>query len=142
MHLSVQKLDSELPTPKRAHEGDAGLDLYAAHPVRLEPGERAVVETGVAVAIPTAYAGLMVPRSGLAAKHGITVVNAPGLIDSGYRGPLMAILLNTGTERVDIARGDRIVQLVIVPVATPAVAVVESLDDTQRGAGGLGSSGR
>jgi dUTP pyrophosphatase len=142
MNLSLTKLDQELPTPKRSHPGDAGLDLYAAQPVILEPGERAVVDTGVAVAIPEGHAGLLVPRSGLAARHGITVVNAPGLIDSGYRGPLMAILLNTGQERVEIKRGDRIVQLVVTPVATPEVVLVETLDDTARGSDGLGSSGR
>ena len=142
MNISLQMLDKELPTPERAHDGDAGLDLFARHPVILEPGERRVVDTGVAVAIPPGYAGLMIPRSGLAARRGITVVNAPGLIDAGYRGELRVILLNQGAERVEIRRGDRVVQLVIVPVVTPGVEVVDELDETSRGAGGLGSSGR
>ena len=142
MNISLQKLDEELPTPTRAHAGDAGLDLFARHPVTLEPGERLAIDTGVAVAIPDGHAGFLVPRSGLAARHGITVVNAPGLIDSGYRGELKAILLNQGSERVEIRRGDRIVQLVVVPIASPIVEVVATLDETARGAGGLGSSGR
>lgn len=142
MQISVQKLDIELPTPERAHPGDAGLDLYARDPVRLEPGERCVMPTGLAVAIPEGHAGLVVPRSGLAARHGIGVVNAPGLIDAGYRGEVKVILVNHGDERVDLARGDRIAQLVVAPVALPEVVIVDSLDDTSRGGGGFGSSGR
>ena len=142
MDLTVQKLDEELPTPHRAHEGDAGIDLYARHPVVMEPGDRAVVATGLAVAVPEGHAGLVVPRSGLAARHGITLVNAPGLIDSGYRGELKAILVNLGKERVEIRRGDRIAQLVVTPVALPDIVVADQLDETERGAGGLGSSGR
>jgi dUTP pyrophosphatase len=142
MKISVQKLDEELPTPQRAHPGDAGLDLYAREPARLEPGQRYLMPTGLAVAIPHGYAGLVVPRSGLAIRQGIGVANAPGLIDAGYRGEVKVILVNHGAERVDFARGDRVAQLVITPVALPQVEVVDSLDDTSRGGGGFGSSGR
>ncbi len=142
MQISVRKLDEELPSPGRAHPGDAGLDLYAREPVRLEPGKRAVVATGIAVAIPVGHAGLVVPRSGLAAKWGIGVVNAPGLIDAGYRGEVKVILVNHGAERVDLARGDRIAQLLVVPAPEVTVVEVERLDDTERGSGGFGSSGR
>ena len=142
MDFSLQKLDRELPTPRRAHATDAGLDLYARNPIVLEPGQRATVDTGVAVAIPPGHAGLVTARSGLAARNGIGVVNSPGLVDAGYRGELRAVLINHGQERVEIKRGDRIAQLVIVPVATPEVTVVDELDSTDRGAGGFGSSGR
>ena len=142
MDISLHKLDRELPTPHRAHHGDAGIDLYARHPTVLEPGERAIVATGVAVAIPEMHAGLVVPRSGLAARHGIGVVNAPGLIDAGYRGEIKVIMVNHGDERFEVKRGDRIAQLVITPVALPEVVVVDELNSTQRDGGGLGSSGR
>lgn len=142
MNLSLQKLDPELPTPQRAHPGDAGIDLYARHPAVLEPGERAVIDSGVAVAIPEGHAGLVVPRSGLAARHGMSVVNGPGLIDAGYRGEVKVIVINHGIERMTIGRGDRIAQLVVVPVALPDVVEVDQLAETARGSGGLGSSGR
>lgn len=142
MHLSVLKLDEELPAPSRAHQGDAGLDLYARHPMVLAPGERAAVATGVAAAIPPGYAGLVVPRSGLAARSGVGVVNAPGLIDSGYRGEIRVALINHGREAFEVRRADRIAQLVIVAVAAPEVELVDRLEETERGPGGFGSSGR
>ena len=142
MYISLLKLDRELPTPTRAHSGDAGLDLHARHPAELEPGERTTVDTGVALAIPSGHAGLVLPRSGLAARYGIGVVNGPGLIDAGYRGEIRVVLINLGKERFKIARGDRIAQLVIVPVTTIEIKVVETLGVTERGSGGLGSTGR
>ena len=133
--------DTRLPT--RAHEGDAGLDLYAAEPARLEPGERASVGTGVAVAIPAGHAGLVLPRSGLAKRHGITLPNAPGLIDSGYRGELRVLLLNADRTRAfDVALGDRIAQLIVTPFAAAEPIEVEALDESSRGLAGFGSSGR
>ena len=142
VHLSVLKLDKELPTPSRAHQGDAGLDLYARHPGVLAPGERAAVATGAAVAVPPGCVGLVVPRSGSAARNGVGVVNAPGLIDSGYRGEIRVVLINHGREVFEFARADRIAQLVIVPYAAPEIELVEHLEETERGAGGFGSSGR
>ena len=142
MNLSLLKLDLQLPTPGRAHPGDAGLDLHARHPTLIEPGERAVVGTGVAVGVPDGYAGLVVPRSGLAARFGIGVVNSPGLIDSGYRGEIKVILVNHGRERFAVARGDRIAQLLVLAMAPPEVVEVEELGDTARGENGFGSSGR
>jgi dUTP pyrophosphatase len=141
--LGFKRLSGAATIPTRAHDGDAGLDLYAAEPARLAPGERASIGTGIAVAIPAGHAGLVVPRSGLAARHGIAVVNAPGLIDSGYRGEVRVLLLNTDTaEPFDIVPGDRIAQLVIAPVASPDLLELHDLDETTRGAGGFGSSGR
>ena len=145
MQISVLKSDWQLPTPRRAHPGDAGLDLYARAPAVIESGERAVVGTGVAVAVPDGYAGLVVPRSGLAARYGIGVVNSPGLIDSGYRGEVKVILVNHSRERYAVARGDRIAQLVVLAVATPEVLEVKELGelgDAVRGNGGFGSTGR
>jgi dUTP pyrophosphatase len=141
--LAFKRLSDAATIPTRAHEGDAGLDLYAAESARIGPGERASVGTGIAVAIPAGHAGLVVPRSGLAVRHGISVVNAPGLIDSGYRGELRVLLLNTDAgDAFDVSPGDRIAQLVITPVASPDLIEVEELDETVRGAGGFGSSGR
>jgi dUTP pyrophosphatase len=129
--------------PSRAHDGDAGYDLHAAEPVTLGPGERAVVPTGIAVAIPDGHAGLVLPRSGLAVRHGIALVNAPGLIDSGYRGELRVLLLNTDRENAfDVEPGDRVAQLVLVKVEGPELEEAEELDETMRGGGGFGSSGR
>ena len=142
MKVSVHKLDKELPTPERAHAGDAGLDLRARESVALDPGDRGMVPTGIAIAIPRGHAGLVVPRSGLAARHGIGVVNAPGLIDAGFRGEVHVILVNHGTERVELARGDRIAQLVVLPVAMVSLELVDELPATDRGAGGFGSTGR
>lgn len=141
--LKIKKLDDSLPTPRYAHEGDAGLDLYSAQDVKLEPGQRALVSTGIAVAIPEGYAGFVQPRSGLAAKQGVSIVNTPGLIDSGYRGEVKVILLNTDLEdSVRISRGDRIAQLVIQAVPAVALEEVDDLDGSQRGEGGFGSSGK
>jgi dUTP pyrophosphatase len=129
--------------PTRAHDGDAGLDLYAADAATIRPGERATVATGIAVEIPDGFAGLVLPRSGLAARHGIALVNAPGLIDSGYRGEIRVLLLNTDrTEAFIVSPGDRIAQLVLTPVATAEPVEVSELATTARGAGGFGSSGR
>ena len=142
MSLRVARLDERARLPTRAHDGDAGLDLYALEHVVLEPGERASVPTGIAVEIPPGQAGLVLPRSGLAARHGISVVNAPGLIDAGYRGEVRVLLLNTDRERrFELAAGDRIAQLVLVGVELPEVIEVESLSGSERGAGGFGSSG-
>jgi len=140
--LAVERLADGAILPTRAYEGDAGLDLYAAEDARIGPGERCTVGTGIAVAIPAGHAGLVLPRSGLAARHGIALVNAPGLIDSGYRGELRVLLLNTDRNapfRVSV--GDRIAQLLVVPFAAVAVQALESLDETARAARGFGSSG-
>jgi dUTP pyrophosphatase len=138
----VKRLDRGLPLPTRAYGGDAGVDLYAAEAVRLEPGARAMVGTGVAVAIPTGFAGLVTPRSGLAQRHGLGVVNAPGVVDSGYRGEIRVILVNHGAEPVSLARGERIAQLLVVPVETQGLLEVEELPSSERGEGGFGSTGR
>jgi dUTP pyrophosphatase len=137
----VQRLDAGLPLPGRARPGDAGVDLYAAAPVTLAPGERATVGTGVAVAIPEGHAGLVTPRSGLAHRHGLGVVNAPGVVDSGYRGEIRVILVNHGADPVALSRGDRIAQLVVVPVAVGDLVEVAELPGSERGAGGFGSTG-
>lgn len=141
--LAFQRLDPRARIPQRAHEGDAGLDLSALEAGAIGPGERILVGTGLAVAIPPGHAGLVVPRSGLASRHGVTVANAPGLIDSGYRGELRVILVNLDrAESFAFEAGERIAQLVVVPVTLPQAAEVESLETTSRGTGGLGSSGR
>ena len=143
MQLRVARVSDEARLPSRAHSGDAGLDLHAAESARLEPGERASVGTGIAVEIPDGHAGLVLPRSGLAARHGIALVNAPGLIDSGYRGELRVLLLNTdGDEAFEIEPGDRIAQLVVSAVADAEPVEVEELTESDRGGGGFGSSGR
>jgi dUTP pyrophosphatase len=140
--LRVRRLHPHARLPSRAHPGDAGLDLYAVEAVTLGPGERTSVPTGIAVEIPAGQAGLVLPRSGLAARHGISVVNAPGLIDAGYRGEIKVLLLNTDRrEACAIAAGDRIAQLVLVRVETPEVVEVDALAASERGAGGFGSSG-
>jgi dUTP pyrophosphatase len=142
MTLRVRRLDPRARLPTRAYPGDAGLDLYALDDAVLAPGERASIRTGVAVEIPDGQAGLVLPRSGLAAKHGIGLVNAPGLIDAGYRGEVRVLLLNTDrSTRFEIAPGDRIAQLVLVRVETPEVVEVEELALSERGADGFGSSG-
>ena len=141
MQIPLERLDPGLPVPGHAHPGDAGADLHAAASVHLAPGGRAAVATGVAVAIPAGHAGLVVPRSGLARRHGIGVVNAPGLIDSGYRGEIVVLLVNHGAEPVDIARGDRIAQLVVIPVAVQEFVEVDELPASARGEGGFGSTG-
>jgi dUTP diphosphatase len=143
MKLPVAKLKDEAILPTRAHEGDAGLDLYACEAAHIGPGERWSVGTGIGVEIPDGHAGLVLPRSGLAMRHGIALVNAPGLIDSGYRGELRVLLLNTDpAETFRVEPGDRIAQLVIVPVALAEPVEAEALADSSRGDGGFGSSGR
>ena len=143
MEILVQRLDAGVPLPSQAHPGDAGLDLHAAEDVTLKPGERASVATGIAVAIPDGYAGFVVPRSGLAARHGIAVVNAPGLIDCGYRGEIRVLLINLDpSEAVELRRGERIAQLVIQQVEQPALREVTELPPSARGGGGFGSTGR
>jgi len=141
VQILFQRLDTGLPVPAHAHPGDGGVDLSARHSVRLGPGERAVVPTGIAVAIPSGYAGLVTPRSGLAARHGISVVNGPGLVDAGYRGEIKVVLVNLSTEPFEILRGDRIAQLVVVPVAMQEFVEVAELPNTSRGSGGFGSTG-
>lgn len=141
VHLTFRRLDPSASMPARAHPGDAGFDLTAIAPMRVEPGEMALVPTGIAIAIPEGHAGLVIPRSGLALRHGIGVVNAPGLIDSGYRGELAVILINHGLEPFSLAAGDRIAQLVIVAVPDISWDEVEELTDSTRGEGGFGSSG-
>ena len=143
MTLRFTRLSEAARAPARAHPGDAGYDLHAAERASLGPGERASVGTGVAVAIPEGCGGLVLPRSGLAARHGIALVNAPGLIDAGYRGEVRVLLLNTDRrETFDVAPGDRIAQLVLVRHEAPEIEEVESLEETARGDGGFGSTGR
>lgn len=141
--LRVQRLDPAARLPVRAHDDDAGYDLHALEPATLAPGARAKLRTGIAIELPAGHAGLVLPRSGLAARYGIALVNAPGLIDAGYRGELQVLLLNTDREHAfEISAGDRVAQLVIVAVAAPDVIEVDTLAATLRGEGGLGSSGR
>ena len=143
MQLPVAKLTDNAVLPTRAHEGDAGLDLYACEAAHIGPGERWSVGTGIAVEIPDGHAGLVLPRSGLAREHGIALVNSPGLIDAGYRGEVRVLLLNTDpAETVRIEAGARIAQLVVTPVATPEPVEATALSDTARGDGGFGSTGR
>jgi dUTP diphosphatase len=139
--LLVKRLHDGATMPVRAYEGDAGLDLSACERVELEPGARAVVGTGLAVAIPDGHAGFVQPRSGLAARHGIAVVNSPGLVDSGYRGEVKVVLLNTDRDEAFVVEpGMRIAQLVVVPVATPPPVEVQELPASERGEKGFGSS--
>jgi dUTP pyrophosphatase len=141
--LRFRRLSDAAQAPAQAHDGDAGYDLHAAEAATIAPGERASIGTGISVAIPDGHAGLVIPRSGLAARHGISVVNAPGLIDSGYRGEVRVLLLNTDrSEPFTVQPGDRIAQLVLVAVETPELEEAEELDDTARGVGGFGSTGR
>jgi len=138
--VDVPIIASEIPV--YAHPGDAGADLVASESVRLSPGQRALVGTGVRIALPEGYAAFVVPRSGLAAKHGITIVNAPGTIDAGYRGEIKVALLNTDTEHdYDVAAGDRIAQLIVMPVPRARFIPVDELPDSHRGDGGFGSTG-
>jgi dUTP pyrophosphatase len=140
--VRVTRLDPRAKLPRRAYEHDAGLDLYALEPTRLGPGERTSVRTGIAVEIPAGQAGLVLPRSGLADRHGIALVNAPGLIDSGYRGELRVLLLNTdASSPFDVDEGDRIAQLVLVRIEAPEIEEVDELAGSERGGGGFGSSG-
>jgi dUTP pyrophosphatase len=141
--LAFQRLDPNAALPERAHPGDAGFDLRSIEDVEVGPGERAMVRTGVAVAIPDGHAGLVLPRSGLASKHGLTLANAPGLIDSGYRGELICSVVNLDPhESVKIARGERIAQLVVVEVPERRPGWVTELPPSSRGESGFGSTGR
>jgi dUTP pyrophosphatase len=142
--IPVVRLDDQLPLPAYAHPGDAGCDLLAREGITLKPGGgRGIVPTGIAIAIPEGYAGFVLPRSGLAARHGVTCLNAPGLVDAGYRDELRVVLLNTDPEEpYEVQRGDRIAQLVIQPVGEVAFAPVDDLPPSVRGTGGFGSSGR
>lgn len=142
MQVNFVRIDEELPVPSPSHIGDAAVDLHSRIDVTLEPGARSAVPTGIAVALPEGYAGLVLPRSGHARRHGIGVVNGPGLIDSGYRGEISVLLINHGDETVEFSRGDRIAQLAIVPVPATEWTEVDSLDETTRGAGGFGSTGK
>ena len=142
MKLGILKVDPRAVLPARAHHDDAGLDLVALEDCTIAPGGRAQVRTGIAIDLPAGHAGLVLPRSGLAARHGIALVNAPGLIDEGYRGEVRVLLLNTDRhEPFAVTAGMRIAQLVVVPVATPEVVELEALSETQRGDGGFGSTG-
>ncbi len=142
MRLGVQRLDPRAVLPARAHPGDAGLDLHSLDDFELAPGERARIPTGIAIELPAGHAGLVMPRSGLAAKHGLALVNAPGLIDEGYRGELQVLLLNTDRSAAFEGRaGDRIAQLVVVEIPALDVIELDALAQTARGGGGFGSTG-
>ena len=142
MTLPFKRLDPDAVLPTRAHPGDAGLDLRSAMDLEVAPGERALVPTGVAVAIPDGHAGLVLPRSGLASKHGLTMANAPGLIDAGYRGEVICAVVNLDrVTPVRISKGDRIAQLVVVTVPELAAEWIDELPATARGEGGFGSTG-
>ena len=141
MQINFVRLDRQLPIPTTAHIGDAAVDLHARVDVVLNPGERSAVPTGLAVAIPPGHAGFVLPRSGHAIRQGLSVVNAPGLIDSGYRGEIAVILINHGDGEISFSRGERIAQLMVLPVPEIAWQEVESLDETDRGEGGFGSTG-
>lgn len=140
--LDVRRLDPDLPLPAYAHPGDAGLDLHAADTTTLAPGARALVPCGIAIAVPEGHVGLVNPRSGLAVDLGLTVLNGPGTIDAGYRGELKVLLVNHGDAPVEVTHGQRIAQLLVVPVVAVDVREVDHLDPTRRGAGGFGSTGR
>ncbi|MCZ7525593.1 MAG: dUTP diphosphatase [Acidimicrobiia bacterium] len=144
MHIEVRRLDPDLPLPAAQHDDDAGYDLHAREDVLLRPGGgRALVPTGLAVAIPPGYAGFVQPRSGLAARHGVTCLNTPGLVDSGYRDEVKVLLVNTDpVEEYQVHRGDRIAQLVVQKVELVEWVEVDDLDATGRGTGGFGSTGR
>ena len=141
MDIAAVRLDPGLPLPAHARPGDAGLDLCARESASIDPGERRLMPTGLAVAIPPGHAGLVLPRSGLAMQKGVTVLNAPGLIDAGYRGELKVLLINHGAATVDIARGERIAQLVVQAVAHVQLVETDRLPESERGTGGFGSTG-
>jgi dUTP pyrophosphatase len=143
MQLSFRRLAQHASAPARSHDDDAGFDLFAAQDAMLGPGERADVGTGIALAIASGHAGLVLPRSGLARRHGITLVNTPGLIDAGYRGEVRVLLLNTDREEAfEVKTGERIAQLVIVRHEAPELVEADELEETVRGVGGFGSTGR
>jgi dUTP pyrophosphatase len=141
VRVPVLRVDAALPLPAYARPDDAGLDLHAAEDVTLKPGARALVPTGLALAIPPGYAGLVLPRSGLALRHGVTLLNTPGLIDAGYRGEVKVLLVNLGEAAVTLARGDRIAQLVVQRVEHVTLTPVSELPPSARGTGGFGSTG-
>jgi len=142
VEVLIKRLDPDLPIPQRANPGDAGNDLYLTADVDLQPGQRVTVGTGVCIALPDGYAGFVHPRSGLASRHGLTIVNAPGTVDAGYRGEIKVVLLNTDAEHpVQLRRGDRIAQLVVQRVERPVWREVTTLPGSQRGDGGHGSTG-
>jgi dUTP pyrophosphatase len=141
IELLVKRLDPSVSLPAYARDGDAGLDLAAAHDVAFEPNGRALVATGLAVAIPAGFAGLVLPRSGLARAQGVTVLNSPGLVDSGYRGELKVLLVNHGAATITLRRGERVAQLVIQRVERAELVEVSELPPSERGAGGFGSTG-
>jgi dUTP pyrophosphatase len=142
LRIPVKRLDPGLPLPRYARASDAGLDLYAAATVVIAPGARAAVPTGLALAIPPGFAGFVLPRSGLALRHGVTVLNTPGLIDAGYRGEVQVLLVNHDPRApVTVARGERIAQLVVQAVETVELVEVDELSPSERGAGGFGSTG-
>jgi dUTP pyrophosphatase len=142
IELQVRRLDPRASLPAYAHDGDAGLDLATVEALELAPGRRAAAPTGLAVAIPSGWVGLVHPRSGLARRHGVTVANAPGTIDAGYRGEVQVLLVNLGDEPVRLEAGERVAQLLLQRVGRAEVREVETLDETARGAGGFGSTGR
>jgi dUTP pyrophosphatase len=137
----IQRLDEELPIPSKEMPGDAGFDIFAREDVRLEPGERRIIPTGIAIALPDGFVALVNPRSGLAAKHGFTLVNSPGTIDAGYRGEISVIGLNTGSEVISLHRGDRVAQLVVVQLPGITFLEVGSLPESVRSERGFGSTG-
>ena len=140
--VGVIRLDDEAPLPSYAHDGDAGADLATMRDLVIEPGERVMAATGIAVAIPDGYAGFIYPRSGLAARHGLSMVNSPGVIDAGYRGEITVCLINTDPRTpIQLQRGDLVAQMVIQQVARAEFIEVEALPDSERGSGGYGSSG-
>jgi dUTP pyrophosphatase len=142
MRLAIRRLDPDARLPTRAHDGDAGFDLYALESGTIPAGERAAVATGIAIELPERHAGLVLPRSGLAAEHGIALVNAPGLIDQGYRGEVRVLLLNTDPhEDFSYQAGDRVAQLIVTRVEAPDIVEVAELAETRRGEGGFGSTG-
>jgi len=142
MKIQIQREDKEVTLPNYAHPGDAGLDLYSAESLVLKPGERKIVATGVRIALPVGYEAQVRPKSGLAAKHGISVVNTPGTVDAGYRGLIGVILINHGTEDFAIEKNMKIAQMVINKVENAEIEEVDSLDETSRGEGGFGSTGK
>lgn len=142
LRVLVRRLDPTLPLPAPARQDDAGLDLHAAATTTIEPGGRALIPTGLALAIPSGYAGLVLPRSGLALRHGVTVLNAPGLIDAGYRGEIKVLLVNHDRSAATVTRGERIAQLVLHRVQRAELVEVAELPPSDRGEGGFGSTGR